>query len=256
MKLTGHTVLITGGGSGIGGGLTKAFHERGSKVIITGRREQVLRDFSAHFPGVETFAMDVAKEGDIQKLFNFVSEKFPNLDVLVNNAGVMKSTDFTKPENLDGGLVEEIDINLKGLIRMTAVFLPLLLRQKESALINVSSGLAYMPLARSPIYCATKAAVHSFSMSLRHQLRNTPVRVIEIAPPGVDTDLGKAPGVPEVKYPKLGLEPFIVQTVRALESGGAELPIGQSKMLRFGSRLLPSVFFRILNPAKGPQKEN
>jgi uncharacterized oxidoreductase len=252
MNLTGHTVLVTGGGSGIGGGLAKAFHERGNKVIITGRREQTLKDFSAHYPGMEAFTMDVAKDVDIQRLFQVVSEKFPTLDVLVNNAGVMKWTDFTKPENLGGDLFEEIDINLKGLIRMAAVFLPLLLKQKESTLINISSGLAYMPLARSPIYCATKAAIHSFSMSLRHQLRDTPVKVIVIAPPGVETDLGKAPGVPEMKYPKLGLEPFVIQTMAALESGRTELPIGQSKMLRFGSRLLPSVFFRMLNPTKAP----
>ncbi len=248
MKLTGHTVLITGGGSGIGGGLAKAFHGLGNKVIITGRREQTLKDFSAQFPGMEAFAMDVSKDGDIQRLFQVVSEKFPTLDVLVNNAGLMKWWDFTRPETLGGDLFEEIDINLKGLIRMTAVFLPLLSKQKESALINISSGLAYMPLSRSPIYCATKAAIHSFSMSLRHQLRGTPVKVIEVAPPGVETDLGKAPGVAEVKYPKLGLEPFIAQTMAALESDGVELPIGQSKMLRFGSRFLPSVFFKMLNP--------
>jgi uncharacterized oxidoreductase len=251
MKLTNHTVLITGGGSGIGGGLAKAFHEQGNKVIITGRREQTLKDFCAHYPGMEAFTMDVAKEADVKRLFTVMSEKFPNLDVLVNNAGVMRWRDFTKPESLGEDLFEEIEINLKGLIHMTAVFLPLLLKQKESTLINVSSGLAYMPLARSPIYCATKAAIHSYSMSLRHQLRDTPVRVIELAPPAVETDLGKMPGVPELKFPKLGLEPFMAQTMRALESDVMELPIGQSKMLRFGSRFLPSVFFNMLNPKKG-----
>jgi uncharacterized oxidoreductase len=252
MKLTGHTVLVTGGGSGIGGGLAKAFHEQGNKVIITGRREQILKEFAAQFPGMEAFTMDVSKDADIQRLFQVISEKFPSLDVLVNNAGVMKWWDFTKPETLGEGLFEEIDINLKGLIKMTAVFLPILLKQKESTLINVSSGLAYMPLSMSPIYCSTKAAIHSFSMSLRHQLRDTPVKVVELAPPAVETDLGKAPGVAEFKYPKLGLEPFIAQTMKALESDGAELPIGQSKMLRFGSRFLPSVFFKILNPSKAP----
>jgi len=250
MKLTGRTVLITGGGSGIGGGLAKAFHERGNKVIITGRREQVLKDFAARFPGMEAFTMDVSKDGDIQRLYQVVSGKFPTLDVLVNNAGLLKWWDFTKPEALGEGLFEELDINIKGLIRMTEVFLPLLSKQKESDLINVSSGLAYVPLSGSPIYCATKAFVHSFSMSLRHQLRNSPVRVIELAPPAVETDLGKAPGVPEFKYPKLPLEAFISQTMKALATDTGELPIGQAKMLRFGSRFLPSVFFSMLNPAK------
>jgi uncharacterized oxidoreductase len=201
---------------------------------------------------MEAFSMDVAKDADIERLFEVISEKFPALDVLINNAGVMKWRDFTKPESLGADLFEEIDINLRGLLRMTAVFLPLLLRQKESTLINISSGLAYMPLARSPIYCATKAALHSFSMSLRHQLRGTPVKVIEVAPPGVKTDLGKGPGVPEFKYPMLALDSFITQTMKALESGGAELPIGQSKMLRWGGRFFPSFFFRMLNPLKGP----
>ena len=250
MKLTGHTVLITGGGSEIGGGLAKAFHERGNKVIITGRREQTLKDFAAHYPGMEAFTMDVSKDGDIQRLFQVIAEKFPTLDVLVNNAGIMKMTDFTQPDCLGENAFEEIDINVKGLIRMTTAFLPLLSKQTEAILINVSSGLAYVPLSMSPIYCATKAAVHSFSLSLRHQLRGTPVRVIELAPPAVETDLGKAPGVPEIKYPKPGLEPFIQQTMKALESGGTELPIGQSKMLRLGGKLLPSVFFRMLNPLK------
>lgn len=252
MKLSGRTVLITGGGSGIGGGLAKAFHERGSKVIITGRREQTLKEFAAHYPGMEAFTMDVAKDADIQRLFTVIGEKFPTLDVLINNAGIMKWRDFTKPEALGEDLFEEIDINFKGLLRMTAVFLPLLLKQKESTLINVSSGLAYMPLSRSPIYCATKAALHSLTMSLRHQLRNTPVGVLELAPPAVKTDLGKGPGVPEFDYPMLGLEPFMSQTIKALESGAEELPIGQAKMLRTMSRLLPSFAFRILNPLKGP----
>jgi uncharacterized oxidoreductase len=178
-------------------------------------------------------------------------KKHPNFDVLINNAGILTMRDFTHPEAAEVNLYEEIDINIKGLLRMTTVFLPLLSKQTESTLINISSGLAYVPLSMAPVYCATKAAVHSFSMSLRHQLRKTSVRVIEIAPPAVETDLGKVPGKEEeFKYPKLGLEPFIAQTMKALESDKSELPIGQSKMLRLGSRFLPSVFFNMLNPAK------
>jgi uncharacterized oxidoreductase len=254
MKLTSRTVLITGGGSGIGGGLAKAFHERGNKVIITGRREQLLKEFSAKFPGMEAFTMDVTKEADIKRLFTVISERCPSLDVLVNNAGIGKTIDFTKPEKLPANLFEEIDTNLKGLILMTATFLPLLSRQKQSTLVNISSGLAYMPISMLPIYCATKAAVHSFSMSLRHQLRSTPVQVIEIAPPAVDTDFGKEPNAPEMKYPKLGLEPFIAQTIKALESNSTELPIGQSKMLRLASRFLPSAMFNMLNPKNGHEE--
>lgn len=251
MKLTGHTILITGGGSGIGGGLARAFYEKGNKVIVTGRRKPTLKTFATKHPGVDFFIMDVSKDADIQKLYKFISKKYPTLDVLINNAGIWQNQDFTKAQTLEKHLFDEIDINLKGLIRMTQVFLPLLYKQKESVLMNVSSGLAYMPLSMAPVYCATKAAVHSFSMSLRHQLRKTSVKVIELAPPAVETNLGKVPGKEdEIKYPKLGLEPFIVQTMKALESDETELPIGQSKMLRLGGRLLPSVFFNMLNPKK------
>jgi len=251
MKLTGHTILITGGGSGIGGGLAKAFHKEGNKVIITGRRKPTLKAFADKHKGMDFFPMDVSKDADIQKLYKFISKKYPKLDVLINNAGIWQNQDFTKAATLGKHLFDEIDINLKGLIRMTQVFLPLLSKQSESVLMNVSSGLAYMPLSMAPVYCATKAAVHSFSMSLRHQLRKTSVTVIELAPPAVETDLGKVLGKKdEFEYPKLGLEPFIAQTMKALESNQTELPIGQSKMLRLGGRLLPSVFFNMLNPKK------
>ena len=251
MKLTGRTVLITGAGTGLGSGLAGAFHQRGNKVIITGRREKVIQDFAAKYPGMETIVADVAREGDVQKLLKQVSERHPQLDVLVNNAGIMQWPDFSKPETLDARLFDEIEINLKGLIRMTAAFLPLLSRQSEASLINVSSGLAYMPLASSPIYCSTKAAVHSFSMGLRYQLRHSKVEVLEIAPPAVESELGKAPGQPDRAYPKISLEAFVEQTMKALESGKAEMPIGQSKMLRLMSRISPSFAFGILNPAKG-----
>jgi uncharacterized oxidoreductase len=126
MKLTGHTILITGGGSGIGGGLAKAFHEKGNKVIVTGRRKPTLKAFAAKHPGVDFFAMDVSKDADIQKLYKFISKKYPTLDVLINNAGIWQNQDFTKAQTLEKHLFDEIEINLKGLIRMTQVFLPLL----------------------------------------------------------------------------------------------------------------------------------
>jgi uncharacterized oxidoreductase len=191
MKLTGHTILITGAGSGIGSGLAKAFHKEGNKVIISGRRKPTLKAFADKHKGMDFFSMDISKDADIQKLYKFISKKYPKLDALINNADIWKNQDFTKAETLTKHLFDEIDINLKGLIRMTQVFLPLLSKQSDSVLMNVSSGLAYMPLSMAPVYCATKAGVHSFSMSLRHQLRKTSVTVIELAPPAVETDLVK-----------------------------------------------------------------
>ncbi len=250
MRLTGRTILITGGSSGIGKGLAQAFHERGNQVIITGRREKMLAETAKRFKGMEAFAMDVSKEADVRRLLASVSKKYPALDVLINNAGIMRYPDFSKPESLGDGLFDEVETNLKGLIRMTAFFLPLLLRQKEATLINVSSGLAYVPLAFTPIYCGTKAAVHSFTDSLRHQLRKTAVQVVEIAPPGVETGLGKAPGRPDGGYRGMELGAFIAKTMKALKTNKGELPIAQAKFLKLGARLAPSRFFRMLNPSK------
>jgi uncharacterized oxidoreductase len=251
MKLTGHTVLITGGGTGLGSGLAKAFHEKGNKVIITGRREQTLKELASQYPGMEVYAMDVANEAHIHQLYDFITKNHPNLDTVINNAGIMQWPDFSKPETLGDNFLGEIEINLKGLIRMTAVFLPHLLKQKEPTLINVSSGLAYVPLASSPVYCATKAAVHSFSDSLRYQLRHTPVRVIEVAPPGVETELGKTHNAPGADYPRMKLDVFVSETMKALASGKNELPIGQAKALKRMGRFFPSFIFNMINPAKG-----
>jgi uncharacterized oxidoreductase len=247
MKLTGRTILITGGGTGLGSGLAAALHAKGNKVIITGRREEVIKNFAAKYPGMETFTGDVAKEADVKRLLEWVKQNHPQLNVLVNNAGIMQPLDFTEPEALEGRLFDEIEINLKGLIRMTSVFLPILSAQSEAALINISSGLAYLPLAYSPVYCATKAAVHSFSQSLRYQLRKSSVKVLEIAPPAVESDLGKTTGMAG-DYPKITLEAFVAETMKALESGKTELPIGQSKMLKLMGRISPDFAFGILNP--------
>ncbi|HVM31543.1 MAG TPA: SDR family NAD(P)-dependent oxidoreductase, partial [bacterium] len=232
MKLTGHTILITGGGTGIGSGLARAFHERGNKVIITGRRAKILRDFSAPFPGMEAYAMDVSKEADVQRLYKVISKKFPSLDVLINNAGVGKVMDFAKPESLPRDLFEEVETNLKGLIRVSRAFLPLLMGQAASTLVNISSGLAFLPLGLTPLYGATKAGVHSFTQALRYQLRDTPVKVVELFPPAVATHFGKVPGAPDVKYPQMPLEKFIPKAMKALSTEGVELAVGASGALR------------------------
>jgi uncharacterized oxidoreductase len=248
MKLTNRTILITGGGSGIGGGLAEAFFQLGNKVIITGRRPKVLKEMTQKHKGMEAFAMDVSSESDVHRLFKAVSKKYPTLDVVINNAGLMLWPDFGGGERLGDTLYQEIDVNLKGLIRMTSVFLPLLKKQKESTLVNVSSGLAFVPLAPTPIYCATKAAVHSFSDSLRYQLRKTSVQVIELAPPAVKTELGEAPGQPGRDYPRMPLDQFIKETMKGLGSGKKELLIGGAKFLKTGSRFFPGRAFKMLNP--------
>jgi uncharacterized oxidoreductase len=189
MNLTGNTILITGGGSGIGRGLAEEFHKLGNQVIIAGRRRQALDETTAANPGIKSLILDVEDPAAIRAFAARVVANYPALNVLINNAGIMR------PENL---LDQQADLadaeaivstNLLGPIRLTAALLAHLQKQPRAALINVSSGLAFVPLALTPTYCATKAAIHSYTQSLRHQLRGTPVEVIELIPPYVATHL-------------------------------------------------------------------
>ncbi|MEO8240800.1 MAG: SDR family NAD(P)-dependent oxidoreductase [bacterium] len=189
MKMTGNTILITGGGSGIGRGWAEAFHALGNQVIIAGRREDVLDAVVAANPGMARVAFDVEDGAAIPAFAAKVVAGFPELNVLINNAGIMKSEDMlAEPYDLTQAEAT-VAINLLGPIRLTAALLPRLKAQAASAVLNVSSGLAFVPLGLTPTYSATKAALHSWSQSLRYQLRKTSVQVIEVAPPAVGTDL-------------------------------------------------------------------
>jgi len=192
MKLTGNTVLITGGSMGIGFGLAEALLKRGNTVIICGRRKERLLEAQAKLPGVQIRVCDVADGDARRELAAWATDNFPDLNVLVNNAGVQRNIDLKAGvgEITDGE--SEIAINLEAPILLTALFIPHLLRQKEAAVINVSSGLVFQPAAGLPIYCATKAALHTYTQLLRQQLTGTGVRVFEAIPPMVDTELNKA----------------------------------------------------------------
>ena len=189
MKMSGNTIFITGGGTGIGRGLAEAFQAAGNQVVIAGRRQQPLEETVAANPGMAFQVLDIENADAIKTFASIVSEKFPTLNIVINNAGIMR------PEN---ALEDPVDLatceatittNLLGPIRLTAALLPHLRKQAAAAVINVSSGLAFVPLAATPTYGATKAALHSYTQSLRHQLRETTVKVIELAPPLVATDL-------------------------------------------------------------------
>lgn len=189
MNPTGNTILITGGGTGIGRGLAEAFHRDGNHVILAGRRRSVLEETAQANPGMSFLTVDVEDPNDTKRFGEQVRKEFPELNVLINNAGIMKS------ENLKLGLDElaiaeqTVDINLLGTFRITAALLPLLLAKPKATLMTVSSGLAFVPIFTNPSYCATKAAIHSWTQSLRYQLRDTAVEVLEIAPPYVQTEL-------------------------------------------------------------------
>jgi len=189
MNLTGNTILITGGGSGIGRGLAEAFHARGNQVIVAGRRSAVLDEVTQANPGMKSLTVDMADAAAIANFATQAVEQFPALNMLINNAGIMRSERLTaQPADLaDAEAI--VATNLLGPIRLTAALLPHLQKQSSATVINVSSGLAFVPLVFTPTYCATKAAIHSYSQSLRYQLKSTPVEVIELVPPYVQTHL-------------------------------------------------------------------
>ena len=189
MNLTNRTVLITGGGAGIGLELARQLAERGNKIIITGRDQAKLDKAAGEIPGLVGIRSDVSSVKDIDALFERISKDFPALDVLVNNAGIMKKLNLHDPKPGLEELTREIEINLIGAIRMTQRFLPHLKSRPSAAIVNNTSGLAFVPLPISPVYCATKAALHSFTLSLRVQLAHTGVKVFELAPPATDTEL-------------------------------------------------------------------
>jgi uncharacterized oxidoreductase len=232
MKMRSNTILITGGTSGIGKGLAEAFHQLGNQVIITGRREDRLRSICAANPGMRHFVLDVTDPTSVRNTARKIIEEFPALNCVFNNSGMQRRHDFAAGKPVDDtAMLAEIQTNLLGLIRVTAEFLPHLKNQRDATLLNVSSGLAFVPLAVFPVYCATKAAVHSFSLSLRHQLRDSNVKVIELIPPYVATELGGSVQAPAGALRQMPLENFVAETMKELEGCGDEIAIGGAKNL-------------------------
>jgi len=189
MNMNGNTILITGGGSGIGRGLAEAFHAAGNQIIVAGRRPDPLAEVVAANPGMTSVVLDVADPEAIRAFAERVAQTHPALNVLINNAGIMRAEDaLAEPFDLSD-CAATITTNLLGPIRLTAALLPHLRRQPAATVVNVTSGLAFVPRADTPTYSATKAAIHSYTQSLRFLLRGTTVQVIELAPPLVATDL-------------------------------------------------------------------
>ena len=189
MKTTDNTILITGGGSGIGRVLAEAFHRLGNQVIIAGRGQKTLDETTAANPGMKSLTVNVSDPKSIQSFAAQLTKDHPTFNVLINMAGIMQPEDLLeKPDDLSAA-EKTITTNLLGPIRLTAVLLPSLRKQPRATIMNVSSGLAFVPLAMTPTYCATKAAIHSYTQSLRYQLKGTNVEVIELIPPYVATTL-------------------------------------------------------------------
>ena len=238
-------VFVAGGGSGIGMGLASAFHARGATVIIGGRTLAKLEEVAERHPGMETEVLNVTDADSVAACAKRVAERHLDLNVLINNAGVQQLIDFGAAPHAAATLDQEIDINLRGLIYVTNAFLPLLERQESAKLIHVGSGLGYVPLVAAPIYSATKAAVHAFTVALRQQLTSGSIKIIELIPPVVETGLHRAQ---TQKPPRaMSAEAFVSAAVAGLETGRAEVPVGLAKVLRLGSRLAPTFFLGIVN---------
>jgi uncharacterized oxidoreductase len=227
MKLSGNTVFITGGTSGIGRGLAEALHNRGNKVIIAGRRKALLDKVARLNPGIDTVELDIGDAAQIREVAAQLTERYPALNVVINNAGIMPFDDAGGPLD-DEQAVRLVETNLLGPVRVSATLVEHLKRQPEAYIINNSSVLAYVPLAATALYSATKAAIHSYTLSQRFVLRDTSVRVLEIAPPWVDTDLihksGDARAMP--------LDAFIAETMKMLETATTEVVVDVAKPLR------------------------
>ena len=248
MHTTGNTILITGGATGIGFALAEAFLKKGNEVLICGRREEKLAEAKGKLPGLHTMKCDVSKAEDRECLLHWAVTNFGGLNVLVNNAGIQREIDFKKgsADLLTGE--DEIEINLQATVQLSALFIPHLMKQKEAAIVNISSGLAFVPMAIMPVYCATKSAIHSFSLSLRHQLKDTSIKVFEIIAPTTDTDLDKGARAKRGQEDR-GVKPEIVvaEAMEAIEKDNFEISIGQAEFLRDSSRKDPEGIFKRIN---------
>ena len=246
MKINGNTILITGGGSGIGRGLAEAFHAKGNQVVIAGRRKKPLDETVAANPGMKAAVLDIENTETIRTFAEKLKKDFPTLNVVIHNAGIMK------PESLKDLAVADaeamVTTNLLGPIRLNAALLPFLLKQPNPVIMTVSSGLAFVPLAMTPTYCATKAAIHSYTQSMRYQLKDTTAQVLELIPPYVQTELM---GPRMASDPNaMPLKDFISETMSILDNSpnSTEICVERVKPLRFaGASGQYDAFFKNFN---------
>jgi uncharacterized oxidoreductase len=246
MKLEKRTVLITGGTSGIGLELANKFHQRDNTVIVTGRDEKKFDAVKQALPGVHIFKTDASNPAAIATFYSEVVSKFPSLDILINNAGIMRQVNLHQARSDIEDLTREIDIDLIGPIRMVAQFLPHLKAQESAAIVNVSSGLAFLPAPQWPIYCAAKAGIHSFSISLRAQLKLTNVQVFELAPPLTMTPLatGAADAEDLKGIPMMTAEKLARLALKGMGKDKLEIRPGLSNVMKLTGRLAPNWLLR------------
>jgi uncharacterized oxidoreductase len=248
MKLSGNVALITGGATGIGFAMAEAFLEAGSEVIICGRREEKLRKARKKHPELHVRTCDVASRSDCRALARWVGANFKDLNVLVNNAGIQRDIDFTMGVDAFLAGESEIRINLEAPILLCGLFVSQLVGKSGAAVINVSSGLGFVPAARVPVYSATKAGMHAFTMALRYQLSKLGVKVFEIVPPAVDTELNPEGRGGRGGF-KAGLTPeeFTTAVMKGLQGDVLEIGYGTTAGMLKASRAEIDAAFQRMN---------
>lgn len=248
MRLEGQRVLITGGSAGIGLALARALLESGCRVAVCGRDPERLAAAEAALPGLETLQADVAEDDDLRRLAAGAEERLGGLSMLVNNAGIQYQTRYTEddPAQIFAQLEREVAVNFTGLIKLTTLCLPALASADEAAIVNVSSGLALVPKASAPVYCATKAALHSFSKALRYQLEDhrSAIRLFEVLPPMVDTQMTAGRG--EKPGQKITTDQVAAETLEGMRRDRYEIRVAKVRLLHWVNRFAPGLAERIL----------
>lgn len=232
MNISRNTILITGGTSGIGLAFAEEFIKEGNKVIITGRREDRLNEIKNRLPEIEIKVSDVSNAAQRTELLNWIEDNHPETNILINNAGVQLITDLKEEVDLNR-IQSEIETNFTAPVHLGSLFVSQLMGKQNAAIINITSGLAFVPIAGMAIYCATKAAMHSLTLSLRYQLKETGIKVFEIAPPSVDTELGHDRREDKSQsHGGIPVSEFIEGAMEAIKNDEFEAAIGQSAGLR------------------------
>lgn len=245
MDLKNSIILITGGSSGIGLEMVKQLSQQGATIIITGRNPDALNKTKLQFPNVHTFQSDVSEPEDIRQLFKDVTQRFPKLNIIINNAGAMRLIDLQNHSMDLENMTQEIDINLTGTIQMIHQFLPHLLQQPTAAIVNVSSGIAFMPYSVAPVYSATKAGVRAYTQALRLQLEDTNVKVFEMIPPGVNTNLQNEWIIKPKPSQMMGVDKMVNVVVKSLKNDTLEMKPFLINVIKTMSRIAPGMLLKL-----------
>ncbi|MCU0386571.1 MAG: SDR family NAD(P)-dependent oxidoreductase [Flavihumibacter sp.] len=243
MQLSGNTILITGGSSGIGLEMTKQFSAFNNTVIICGRNKETLLQAQWEVPGIHIYTCDLAIESDRLKLATWIADNHPQLNVLINNAAIVHRENFTKDPFGYEKALKEIETNLTAPIHLIHLLLPLLRKQSSAAILNITTGLVYTPRTLYPIYNATKAALHSFTQVLREQIKPVPIEIIEVLFPVVNTPWHKGAA------PRIAIQPqeAVAKMLKGIENNKAEIRVGAVQLLYFLQRLAPRFAFKKIN---------